>query len=47
VLTALDLIDLFENIVDVNAIAPYCKPMRESFKIAMNIAGETTFSAVS
>lgn len=41
VLTALDLRDQFETIVDVNAIAPYCKPMPESFRIAMQAAGET------
>ncbi|MCQ3936585.1 MAG: pyrimidine 5'-nucleotidase [Chloroflexi bacterium] len=41
VLTALDLNDLFDTIVDVNAIAPYCKPMPESFQIAMRLAGET------
>ncbi len=40
VLTALDMDDLFETIVDVNAVAPYCKPMPESFRIAMRIAGE-------
>lgn len=41
VLTALELRDLFEIIVDVNAVAPFCKPMPESFQIAMNLAGET------
>lgn len=41
VLTVLDLRDLFEVIVDVNAMAPYCKPMPEAFQIAMNLAGET------
>lgn len=41
VLTALELTDLFETIVDVNAVAPYCKPMPESFQIAMKIASET------
>lgn len=41
VLNALDLNDLFPNIVDVNTVAPYCKPMRESFEIAMKLAGET------
>ena len=40
VLTALKLDDLFENIVDVNAVAPYCKPMLESFAIAMELANE-------
>ncbi len=39
-LAALDLDDLFPGVVDVNAVAPYCKPMRESFEIAMSIAGE-------
>ena len=40
VLKALKLYDCFENIVDVNAVAPYCKPMPESFQIAMRMAGE-------
>ena len=40
VLTALNLRDLFETIVDINAIAPYCKPMPESFQAAMELAGE-------
>jgi putative hydrolase of the HAD superfamily len=41
VLTALNLRDLFPAIVDVNAVTPYCKPMPESFEIAMKLAGET------
>ena len=41
VLAALELADLFDAIVDVNAVAPYCKPMPESFRIAMDAAGET------
>jgi len=41
VLTALELGDLFDTIVDVNAVAPYCKPMPKSFEIAMTIAGES------
>jgi putative hydrolase of the HAD superfamily len=40
VLATLQLDDLFENIVDVNAVAPYCKPMPESFAIAMDLADE-------
>lgn len=40
VLTALELDDLFDTIVDVNAVAPYCKPMPESFAIAMELADE-------
>ncbi len=40
-LKALKLDDCFENIVDVNAVAPYCKPMPESFQIAMRMAGES------
>jgi pyrimidine 5'-nucleotidase len=40
VLEALELDGCFENIVDVNAVAPYCKPMPESFEIAMRVAGE-------
>jgi len=41
VLAALNLRDLFAAIVDVNTVMPYCKPMPESFDIAMRIAGET------
>jgi putative hydrolase of the HAD superfamily len=40
VLAALELDDLFDIVVDVNAIAPYCKPMPESFAIAMDLADE-------
>ena len=40
VLAALQLDDLFETVVDINAIAPYCKPMPESFAIAMDLADE-------
>lgn len=41
VLAALDLEGLFDAIVDVNAVAPHCKPMPESFRLAMAAAGET------
>ena len=44
VLNALNLRDLFSAIVDVTVVAPYCKPMPESFGIAMKIAGETDSS---
>lgn len=40
VLKVLELDDCFEDIVDVNAVAPYCKPMPETFEIAMRMAGE-------
>ncbi len=40
VLRTLELDDLFDTIVDVNAVAPYCKPMSESFAIAMDLADE-------
>ncbi len=41
VLAALELEGLFETVVDVNAVAPYCKPMPESFRIALETAGES------
>ena len=41
VLRALALEDCFEAVVDVNVVAPYCKPMPESFQIAMRMAGES------
>src|SRR5574339_67632 len=40
VLAALQLDDLFEAVVDVNAVAPYCKPMPESLAIAQDLADE-------
>ncbi len=40
VLNILELGDLFDTIVDINSIAPYCKPMPESFAIAMDLADE-------
>jgi putative hydrolase of the HAD superfamily len=40
VLAALNLDDLFETVIDVNAVAPYCKPMPESFAIAQEMADE-------
>jgi putative hydrolase of the HAD superfamily len=40
VLEALNLGDLFESIVDIHAVAPYCKPMPESFAIAQELADE-------
>jgi len=40
VLSVLELDDLFDTIVDVNAVAPYCKPMPESFAIAQELADE-------
>lgn len=41
VLAALELEGLFDAIVDVNAVSPYCKPMPRSFEIALKIAGES------
>ena len=40
VLKALELDDLFETIIDVNAVRPYCKPNPESFAIAQDLANE-------
>ena len=40
VLAALQLDGLFDAIVDVNAVAPYCKPMPEAFAIAQEFANE-------
>jgi pyrimidine 5'-nucleotidase len=40
VLKVLQLDDLFETIIDVNAVSPYCKPNPESFAIAQDIADE-------
>jgi len=40
VLRRLEIESCFEGIVDVVAIDPYCKPMPESFTIALKLAGE-------
>jgi pyrimidine 5'-nucleotidase len=44
VLTRLELLDLFPIIVDIKAVSPYCKPMPESFSIAMKLADQTDSS---
>jgi len=40
VLDVIGVRNCFDAIVDVNAVAPYCKPMPESFQKALSIAGE-------
>ena len=40
VLDALGLLDCFDGVIDVLALAPYCKPTHESFEIALRLAGE-------
>ncbi len=39
VLNVLDLQGLFDSILDVHAIAPFCKPMPEAFALALKAAG--------
>lgn len=41
VLAALGLENCFEQIVDINAVNPYCKPMLPALKIALDLSGET------
>jgi putative hydrolase of the HAD superfamily len=41
VLNVLQLDDCFDDIIDVVAIDPYCKPMPQSFEIALKTIGET------
>ena len=41
ILKALEMDGCFESIIDVNAVAPYCKPMPDAFRIAMQRAGES------
>jgi putative hydrolase of the HAD superfamily len=40
VLKVVGLEGLFDGVIDVHDIAPYCKPMPESFAIAMELADE-------
>ena len=40
VLAALNLADVFETIIDIHAVSPFCKPMPESFAIAQELAAE-------
>ena len=39
VMEVIGLQGLFDGIIDVHAIAPYCKPMPESFELALKKAG--------
>jgi putative hydrolase of the HAD superfamily len=40
VIAALGLEGCFESVVDILAVSPHCKPMPESFKIALRLAGQ-------
>ncbi|MFN7034955.1 MAG: pyrimidine 5'-nucleotidase [Bellilinea sp.] len=44
VLNALQLDGCFEDIIDILDIAPYCKPMPQSFQLALEKAGVQDFS---
>lgn len=39
VLNALGISQFFDQIIDICAIRPYCKPQSEAFEIALNLAG--------
>lgn len=41
VLDVVGVSDCFDGIVDINAVAPYCKPMPQSFEMALKLAGES------
>jgi putative hydrolase of the HAD superfamily len=41
VLAALEVTDCFEAVVDINAMAPYCKPQPEALALALKKAGES------
>jgi pyrimidine 5'-nucleotidase len=41
VLRQLRLEDCFDHIIDIYDVAPYCKPMPEAYRIALQVAGET------
>jgi putative hydrolase of the HAD superfamily len=40
VLAVLGLSDCFQQIIDIKTMSPYCKPMQEAFRIALEKAGE-------
>ncbi len=40
VLKSLEIADLFERIIDIYAISPYCKPEPEAFQIALRLIQE-------
>jgi putative hydrolase of the HAD superfamily len=39
VMDALDITDCFDDLIDIWSMAPYCKPNREAYQIALSIAG--------
>lgn len=41
VLRALNLDDCFDGVIDIQALAPYCKPMQEAFRQALALSGES------
>ena len=41
VLSLLDISDYFDQVIDIYALAPYCKPQTEAFQIALETVGES------
>ncbi len=41
VLKTMDITDLFEDIIDIRDLHPYCKPQVETYQLAMQRCGET------
>jgi putative hydrolase of the HAD superfamily len=41
VLAVLGLSACFQQIIDIKAMSPYCKPMQEAFRIALEMSGES------
>jgi pyrimidine 5'-nucleotidase len=41
VLDALGIQDIFEMVIDIQDIDPHCKPMKEAFQRALDLAGES------
>jgi putative hydrolase of the HAD superfamily len=45
VLRALEIESLFQDIIDINRMAPHCKPSPQAFSVAMRAAGESNAAA--
>lgn len=46
VLKVLDISECFDQIIDVQAISPFCKPMPEALQTALTLAGESAENCI-
>jgi len=45
VMSVLQVSDCFDDLIDIHSMAPFCKPMRQAYEVALKTVGETDAGA--